>query len=215
MKTLLTANKITLHLNEFIALFDFIGGVKTIDDFVVKVEQLARDKFPNAETDTQELDRLNSFKGDTLEVLAEIFFDIYASDPAVGIKDYSPVSLDEDYGVDGIGINVNGDRCAVQEKYRANPLELITYSDIAKTDSSGRRLHHLLLDKNDTIFLFTTGQGITSACEKVFGKIIRVINRRIISGYIDNNQNFWERAEELIINTLERQDVQISNQNAA
>lgn len=203
MNTLLTANKITLHLNEFITLFDNIDGVKTIDAFVAKVEQLAPIKFPNAETDVKELDKLNSFKGDTLEVLAEIFFNVYSADPAVGIRDYTPVSLDEDYGVDGIGTNVNGDQCAVQEKYRANPLELITYSDMAKTDSAGRRSHHLLLDKNDTIFLFTTGQGITSACEKVFGKVIRVINRRIISGYIDNNQNFWEQAEELIMNTLE------------
>jgi hypothetical protein len=203
MKSLLSAGKIVSYLLDCICLFDIVDGVKTIGDFVSKVESLAETNFPNAQCDEKELDKLNSFKGDMLEILTEIFFYVYSADPAVGIRDYVPVALSEDYGVDGIGTNVNGDRCAIQVKYRKNPIELITYGDIAKTDSAGRRRHNLPLEKNNTIFLFTTGEGITSACEQVFGNVIRVINRRIISGMIDNNNNFWESANDLILLTLD------------
>jgi glycyl-tRNA synthetase alpha subunit len=203
MKTLLTAGKITSFRNEIISLFDYATGVKSIGDFVVKVEELAEERFPNHQFDEKELDQLNSFKGDMLEVLSEIFFHIFSAHPAVGLTDYTPVALSEDYGVDAVGTNVNGDRCAVQDKYRNNPVALITYEDIGKTYSAGRELHQLPLEKSDTIFLFTTGQGINMHCQKVFGQKIRVINRQIISGLIDNNQNFWQQAEELIMDTLD------------
>jgi glycyl-tRNA synthetase alpha subunit len=202
VKTLLTVNKITTYLPECIALFDRIDGVKTIRDFINKVESLSL-KYQDIKIPNEKNEKLNSFKGDMLEILGEIFFSVFSADPAVGLADYIPVPLSEDYGVDGIGINVNGDKCAVQMKYRANPLELILYSDIAKTYAAGKLTHNLPLDKNNTIFLFTTGNTITAACEAIFGKIIRVINRNIIAGKIDNNQNFWLQAERLIMDTLD------------
>lgn len=211
MKTLLTASKITLYLNECIAMFDLVEGVKTIGNFVAKVEDLAVQKFPNAAYDEKEEDKLNAFKGDMLEILAEIFFTINSAHPAVGITDYTPVSLSEDYGVDATGTNVNGDLCAAQVKYRNNPVALITYEDMSKTFTAGKLSHCLPLEKNDTVFLFTTGEGITSACENVFGSVIRVINRRIIAGLIDNNQNFWQETEELILNTLDMLNENSSN----
>lgn len=195
MKPLLMAGKITLYLEECQSLFDAVNGVKTIDDFVKRVELLSQ-KYASDQ------DALNTFKGDMLEVLAEIFFRIFAADPAVGISDYRPVPLSEDYGVDGIGTNPNGDACAIQDKYRVNPLENITYADIARTYTAGVLRHHLSLDKNDNIILFTTGNDVSSACHDVFGSKLRIINRKIISSYIDNNQTFWGQAEKLILFTL-------------
>lgn len=203
MKTLLTASKITLYLNECISLFDIVEGVKTIGDFVARVEDLATNKFPNAAYDEKEEDKLNTFKGDMLEVLSEVFFHIFSSHPAVGISNYNPILLSEDYGVDAVGTNVNGDLCAVQVKYRNNPVALITYEDMTKTYTAGKLSHRLSLEKNDTVFLFTTGEGITAPCEQVFGSLIRVINRRIIAGLIDNNQNFWEAVQTMVLDTLD------------
>ncbi len=202
MKLLSTASKIIVCLDEWNSIFDPLDKISTIDSFVKKVELMAPLKFPNASNDRREEDKLNSFKGDMLEVLCEIFFNIYASDPAVGLLDYTPVSLADDYGVDGIGRNVNGDHCAIQIKYRSNPLELIPLADMAKTYAAGRLLHGLPLNKDNSIFLFTTGKGITAPCHYVFNNIIRVIDRQIISGLIDNNQNFVDQAENLICETI-------------
>lgn len=202
MTPLLTASKITLYLDECISLFDMEDGVKTIGDFVVRTEKLSL-KFGGHDMTETEKEKLNSFKGDMLEILAEIFFRIFPADPAVGVISYQPVPLSEDFGVDGVGINVNGDQCVVQDKYRANPLEVILYTDIAKTYTAGKLRHNMPLDKDDTILLFTTATGVTPACQEVFGNKLRVINRKIISSYIDNNQTFWQQAEELILFTLD------------
>jgi predicted helicase len=52
-----------------------------------------------------------------------------------GVRDYEPVAINEDYGVDAVGINPNGLRVAVQCKYKNS--EPVTYADLAKTFTSG------------------------------------------------------------------------------
>jgi hypothetical protein len=203
MKKLLSVEKIVSNRNEIISLFDLEIGVKSIGDFVFKVEDLAEQKFPNAQYDEGEMDKLNTFKGDMLEVFAEIFFYIFSAHPEVGITNYTPVPLAEDYGVDAVGINVNGDNCVAQIKYRANPVALIDYGDLTKTLAAGYCLNNFSFRKDDTIFLLTTGQDTNSHGHHVLGKILRVINRQIIAGKVDNNQNFWQQAEELIMDTLD------------
>ena len=202
MKILSTVSLLSTHTNEVILLFDFTNGVKTISDFVKQVNKLAEENYPS--TSNEDNDEANKFKGDMLEILADIFFNIYAADPAVGLRNYKSVPINEDYGVDGIGANVNGDRCAVQIKFKSNPLTQITYEEVSKTYCSGKELHNLLLDKENTIFVFTTGTGSTAALQKVLGNKVRLIDIGIIAGKIDNNNNFWEQAQELILDTLEQ-----------
>lgn len=194
MKYLTTANKITAYITQCIKIFDFDTGVKTIGEFVKQVDQLAK-QLP--------INQHNSFKGDMFEVFGEIFFNIHSADTTVGLTDYHSVPLSEDYGVDGIGTNVNGDLCAIQMKYKSDPLEVVKLEDIAKTYSAGRLRHNIPLENNDTIFVFTTGNEITSPCQVVFGRLVRVIDRKIIAGKVDNNQTFWGEAQDLILNTLD------------
>ena len=47
------------------------------------------------------------------------------------------------------------------------------------------------IKNTNTLYLFTTSGGVTISCDKVLRKKLRVINRNIISGFIDNNCNFW------------------------
>lgn len=196
MKPLSTASLIVSHLDAVIRLFDRETGIKTIGDFVKQLEILAKENFPDIPEDNEEHPGYK-FKGDMLEILGDIFFNIYSSDPAVGLIDYHSVPIDEDYGVDGIGVNVNGDQVAVQMKYKANPLIKIEYKEIARTYCAGREIHNLSLENNDTIIVFTTGNGMTSALQRVLRNKVRVIDRKIIAGFIDDNQNFWTQAEEL------------------
>lgn len=173
-----------------------IGAHKIGDQlWVVSMERLI--DYINSDT-------LNKFKGDMLEVLAEIFFNVFHADEAVGIRDYEPVLIGEDFGVDAIGINVNGHKVVVQVKYRFNPEDKISYSDIARTFTSAVKQFHIMdvVNYDNTIYLFTTSGGVSSAYQKVMGKSV-VIDRSIISTKIDNNLNFWKNAFDMIIEAME------------
>jgi hypothetical protein len=189
MKHLNLKNKVAQYREECISLYDGVEGVKTINDFVKRVEELSK---------AYDSDKLNTFKGDMLEIFSEIFFGAFKNTTDVGIREYNPIALDEDYGVDAIGINVNNDDCAIQVKYRFNPFDRIEYTDIAKTYTSARIRNKLSLENDNTVYLFTTANEITIACNEVFGKKLRVINRNVIAGKVDNNNSFWEEAQERI-----------------
>lgn len=201
MKALSTINLINLHLNHVIYLFNFKTGIKTIEDFVREVENIAKYEFPTVEENEE--NPANKFKGDMLEILADLFFNIHSADPAVGLINYRSVPIYEDYGVDGIGTNVNGNQVVVQVKYKANPLTKIEYSEVSKTYCAGRESHQLPLDESNTIFVFTTGNGMTQAVKHVLKNKIRIIDRKIISGYIDNNLNLWQQVDGLIMYSLD------------
>jgi glycyl-tRNA synthetase alpha subunit len=186
--------KASKYFGECIAIYDNESGVKLIKDFISVTESLSL-KYPTE-------DDRNLFKGDMLEIFAEIFFQQFASHPAVGIREYTPIPITEDYGVDAIGINVVGDPCVIQVKYRVNPKDIITYEDIAKTYTSGRECHNILLDKKGTVIVFTTANDISHQCKEVLKSKVRVISRGIISGLIDSNSNFWQAANNTIVDTL-------------
>lgn len=149
-------------------------------------------------------EELYKFKGDMLEVLSEIFFRTFGADEGLGLFDYEPIDLSDDYGVDAKGRNVNGHDSAVQVKYRANPQDLIPYSDIARTFTSATCQLKMMdvLHYDHTIFLFTTAYGVTVAYQKVMGKKSVVVDRNVISTKIDNNKNFWTNAYEMIKATI-------------
>ena len=147
----------------------------------------------NQVVDYVQKDTLYKFKGDMLEVLSEIFFAVYNSDEAVGIRDYTPVELSDDFGVDATGVNVNGHQCVIQVKYRVNPEDVIPYADIARTFTSGVCQLGIrdIVDHPHTVYLFTTSNGTTAAYQKVMRNKSVEITRPIIATKIDNNVNFW------------------------
>jgi hypothetical protein len=136
----------------------------------------------------------NKFKGDCLEIFAEIFFNAFENDPAVGLIDYKPVNIENDYGVDATGYNADNRQVAVQVKYRGNPLDLVKYEEMSKTYTSGTIMLDLDLNNKQSIYLFTTSIGVTPACQKVLGNKLVLINLDIIKHHVDNNSNFWEYA---------------------
>lgn len=150
-------------------------------------------------------DAKNKFKGDMLEVFSEIFFKQFESDETLGITDYNPIDINEDYGVDACGINVNGKRSAIQVKYRSNPNDKISYDDIARTFTSAVLQFQMkdVVDNDRTIFLFTNSNGVTGAFNTVMQKKSVIITRNVISSKVDNNITFWKNAYELIYKTLD------------
>jgi len=150
-------------------------------------------------------DDLNKFKGDMLEVLSEMFFHAFGADEGVGVVEYNPVELSSDFGVDATGRNVNGHNCVIQVKYRGNPADLVTYSEIARTFTSAVLQFNMedVAVHDHTVYLFTTSGGVTAAFEKVMERRCVIINRSIIATKIDNNKTFWEGAYREMFNTLD------------
>ncbi len=167
---------------------------QTINNWIIDVESLAN-TMPDIDSGLK-------LRGDMLEVLSEIFFNQFKSDEAVGLKDYCPVILGEDFGVDAVGINANGTKVAVQCKYKN--LEPVTYSELAKTFTSG--LINLQCDmlKPNSIYVFTTAFSFSSAVDKVLGGKVVKIDRNVISRKIDNNRTFWQYAYDQIFETLDQ-----------
>lgn len=137
-------------------------------------------------------DKINTFKGDVFEIFAWMFFKSFENDPSVGLTDYEAINIENDFGVDGKGINANGTKVAVQVKYRSNPKNLISYGDIAKTYTSGRLQLNLNLKRKDSIYVFTNAIDITPPCKEVFGNTIKVLHGKAIDHYIHNNRSFWK-----------------------
>jgi hypothetical protein len=147
----------------------------------------------------------NKFKGDMLEVFSEIFFYQFQSDESLGVTEYSPIEINDDYGVDARGVNVNGKETAIQVKYRSNPDDKISYADIARTFTSAVLQLHMkdVIDNDRTVFLFTNAGGVTGAFDKVMQKKTVIITRGVIATKVDNNVTFWKNAFDMIWNTLD------------
>lgn len=142
----------------------------------------------------EEKDRLK-FKGDMFEVFAYFFFR-YIRDPSIGLEEYKSVPIEEDYGVDGFGISPNGLKSAVQVKYRSNPNNLVLYSEISKTFTSGQLMLKLDMDRENSIFVFTNAIDVTPACKHVLGDRLKLLGRDQLKHYVDNYVPFWKHMYE-------------------
>lgn len=201
---LLTEVLVALYPPEYVDIYHPDTGVRIIDDFVHRVDTLSLPYILHRGEENQDDDPANKFKGDMLEVFSEIFFGAFLHDPAVGIHDYMPVPLSEDYGVDATGINVVNKEVVIQCKFRSNPSDAISYEDIAKTYAAGRKRHHQVLEADDTLILLTTCNSVSRACNEVFGSQLRLVGKSIISQRVDNNLGFWEEAEQRVALTLDK-----------
>lgn len=203
---LLTKGLTVLYPSECLSIYHRDTGVRNIDDFVHRVDKLSI-KYVIGDGITEEENALaNKFKGDQLEIFSEIFFGAHRNDRAVGIHNYSPIPLSEDYGVDATGINMAGNPVVIQCKFRSNPSDAITYEDMAKTFTSGIKRHHIPLgaEVDDTVILLTTCNSVNKYCKEVFGSQLRLISKSIIGQRIVNNLAFWEEAEQRVVLTLQK-----------
>lgn len=176
-------------------LFQTFRTGTTIREFVNTIEQLSTVlKFSND-------DEQQKFKGDSLEVLSELFFTFNSTSPRHGIRDYEPVSISDDFGVDAIGYNANGHKVAVQCKYKSNPQEPILYADVAKTFCSGLLDFECDVTQDNTIFVFTTSNVMTGALSRLEKKLV-FLSRNMIGSEIDNNKSFWELCYLKVYNSL-------------
>jgi hypothetical protein len=99
--------KTTSH--DIIGLFNKTNKISTFMSKLEKQAQLDTDRYP-----------YNDYVGDGFEFLMEIFTKTHAFDNRIGITNYVPVNSNEDNGVDATGLNISGEKCVIQHKYRSN-----------------------------------------------------------------------------------------------
>lgn len=70
----------------------------------------------------------NLYVGDGFEFLVEILLKSHSYDNRLGITNYEPVQSG-DTGVDGTGVNLVGEKCVIQIKYRSNTSTFLTANE--------------------------------------------------------------------------------------
>ena len=147
----------------------------------------------------------NKYKGDGFEFFIELFLHLFKVDNRIGIFNYEPIQTN-DNGVDGIGLNIKGDKCVVQIKYRSNTEYLSSNKDnLSNLFSDGMLNHNVIYDvnneKNYRHFIFTTAKGLHFYTEQeMFKNRLKCFGYNEIKQLIDNNFAFWEESRKIINN---------------
>ncbi len=164
--------------------------------------------YLNSDIEGEEKSSKYKFIGDLFEIFAEVFFLQFKSDNRVGVFDYKPVPSEDDNGVDGFGKNIEGLPCTIQIKYRGNPTYKLTERDIKQFGYQSIINYDVDWKRNDAMIVFTNCEGLHWYSEsKVFDNKIRVINGKMISSIIDNNEGFWKTFEDIVDNTIKNKGI--------
>lgn len=145
----------------------------------------------------------NKVKGDLFEIFAECFFKILAADNRIGVYDYKPAPPNDDYGVDGFGIGMDGNPLTIQVKFRSDPTTELTESDIKQFAFQSIINYNVDKDTRTNMIVFTNSTGLHWVTEsKVFSGRVRALGTDQIKKLIDNNSVFWKNINDLVELTI-------------
>jgi hypothetical protein len=146
------------------------------------------------------------YLGDGFEFFVELFLYLHPTDNRVGVYNYVPVQ-ENDNGVDGVGVNIKGEKCVVQVKYRTNVLALLSANQdsLSNMFSDGMLAHNVVSDMtngdNYRHFVFTTAEGLNFYTDQeMFKSKVRCIGYNDFRSMLDNNNIFWTSALEIAEN---------------
>ncbi|NBP56632.1 hypothetical protein EBU71_08895 [bacterium] len=144
------------------------------------------------------------YKGDGFEFWVEILLNSHAYDNRLGITNYQPVQSG-DNGVDGVGINLTGEKCVVQVKYRSNKNSVLSSNQdkLSNMISDGMFSHgvHLtpenasLISQNKLApiyYVITTANGLHHYTDSEnFKGQVHCIGYDQLRTLVDGNLSFW------------------------
>jgi hypothetical protein len=180
--------------HDLVALFDKTNKMST---FKNKVER-------QANQNTQDYP-YNDYVGDAFEFLVELIIKLHPVDNRLGITKYTPIQSN-DNGVDGYGINADGNKCAIQVKFRSDVTTNLSatkdHLDSFIVESLSNNI--IPLGKQEKgypkHYIFTTAEGLHHYTEtekwKAFN--IHVIKWSTLRNMLDNNYLFWDKCREII-----------------
>lgn len=152
----------------------------------------------------------NKMKGDLFEIFGELFFKLTSTDNRVGISEYHPVSGQEDYGVDGTGIGMNGRPCTIQIKFKSNIMEDLTIKDLKNFQGLSYRKYGVDVNDDNNLIILTNCTGVHWKTEtKVLESSIITYGNygeehvRSISA-LTNNTAFWSGVRNFVDYVVEK-----------
>lgn len=196
-----------------------------IDLFSKPCKSLKFSSFMNSLEKQAILDEDNysrdDYVGDAFEFFVEYLIKSHELTNVIGISEYEPILVD-DTGVDGVGRNIDGDRCAIQVKYRNNTDTLLTsnndhLSNMFSSNSGARKLEdskeelQSLLDRGiinnkkylrekkrldncaKRYYIFTTAKSLHYFTDEVmFNNEVHTFGIYEIKKFVDGNKPFWD-----------------------
>ena len=188
-----------LRAHDLVALFDKTNKVST---FMNKLEKQSL-------IDPLRYDS-NKYKGDGFEFLVEILLKSHAYDNRLGITSYEPVQKD-DNGVDGVGLNLSGEKCVIQVKYRSNNKSVLTANEdkLSNMISDGMFQHGVSADPDKLKmisekkvaplhYVVTTATGLHHYTDNEnFKGYVHCIGYEQLRSMLDNNISFWNLCREI------------------
>ena len=168
------------------------NDVKTLSQFMKRLEkqaQLYPERYP-----------IEKYLGDGWEFFCEALIKSHSCDNRIGIGSYVPVTKN-DNGVDGYGINIFGEKCAIQPKYRSNNKSLLTASeDSLDSFITESQINGVMLSKEYRHFVFTTAKGLHYYTnQEKFKGMVKCYGYNEIRSLVDNNIHFWNFIREQIL----------------
>lgn len=170
-----------------------------------KMSAFMRKLDKQAETDPDRYDK-DKYVGDGFEFFVEVFLKLNPTDNRVGVYNYKPTQ-ENDNGVDGIGVNIKGEKCVVQIKYRGNTQSVLTATQdhLAHLISDGMLEHDVISDRVDTKnyrhFIFTTAEGLHYYTNDDFFKSrVKCFAYNDFRSMLDNNIVFWDNVRQIVEN---------------
>lgn len=176
-------------------LFGLFDGTNKVSTFMNKLEKQSLLDPLRYDSD--------KYKGDGFEFLVEIFLKSHPYDNRIGITDYEPIQID-DNGVDGIGVNLSGDKCVVQVKYRSNNKSVLT----TNKDHLGNMIveaqfkYNINKPEDNTkvpkYYVITTSNGLHHYTDnEVFKGYVYCLGYDQLRSMLDNNISFWNLCRRL------------------
>lgn len=143
--------------------------------------------------------------GDGMEVFVEGLILLNENHLGVGISNYEPYPIQNDYGLDGVGYNSEGEKSVVQIKYRTNPTVWLTRNNdnLGAFIEQGMLIERVMdsdIGKASRHYIFTSAAGVArKTLEQTWNNAnIKVFGIGDIKKLVDDNINFWKNFIELI-----------------
>ena len=182
-----------LRAHDLTALFNKTNKVSTFMGKLEKQSLIDPDRYDS-----------NKYKGDGFEFLVEILLKSHAYDNRLGITSYEPVQSD-DNGVDGVGVNLSGEKCVVQVKYRSNSKTVLTANTdhLSNMISDGMIKHKVVIAEDNTKiprhYVVTTATGLHHYTDNEnFKGFVHCIGFEHLKALLDNNLSFWNLCREIV-----------------
>lgn len=182
-----------LRAHDLTALFNKTNKVSTFMGKLEKQSLIDPDRYDS-----------NKYKGDGFEFLVEILLKSHAYDNRLGITSYEPVQSD-DNGVDGVGVNLSGEKCVVQVKYRSNSKTVLTANTdhLSNMISDGMIKHKVVIAEDNTKiprhYVVTTATGLHHYTDNEnFKGFVHCIGFEQLRVLLDNNLSFWNLCREIV-----------------